>query len=50
MTWRYYETPHSDTVTCRFDGDAVTLNFLNSITAMNPKAKDTRAALRGVVL
>jgi CubicO group peptidase (beta-lactamase class C family) len=47
MQWRYYETPHSDTVTCVFDGDTVTLSFLNSITAMNPKAKDARAPLKG---
>lgn len=47
LTWRYYETPHSDTLTCTFDGDDVTITFLNSITAMNPKAKDTRAPLKG---
>lgn len=47
MTWRYYETPHSDTVTCVFEGDHVTISFLNSITAMNSKAKDVRAALKG---
>ncbi len=47
MTWRYYETPHSDTVACKFEGDGVTITFLNSITAMNPKAKDVRAALKG---
>jgi CubicO group peptidase (beta-lactamase class C family) len=47
MTWRYYETPHSDALTCRFEGDAVTITFLNSITAMNPKAKDSRPPLKG---
>lgn len=47
MTWRYYETPHHDTVTCRFEGDEVTVTFLNSITAMNPKTKDARAPLKG---
>jgi CubicO group peptidase (beta-lactamase class C family) len=47
MQWRYYETPHSDVVTCVFDGDSVTISFLNSITAMNPKAKDARAPLMG---
>ncbi len=47
MRWRYYETPHSDTVTCVFDGENVTISFLNSITAMNPKAKDARAPLKG---
>jgi hypothetical protein len=47
MTWRYYETPHRDTVTCEFDGEAVTIQFLNSITGMNPKGKDARPVLRG---
>jgi hypothetical protein len=47
MTWRYFETPHRDTLTFTFDGESVTITFLNSITAMNPKAKDTRAPLKG---
>ncbi|WP_395751221.1 serine hydrolase domain-containing protein [Prosthecobacter sp.] len=47
MQWRYYETPHSDQVTCKFDGGEVTITFLSSITAMNPKAKDARAPLKG---
>ncbi len=47
MTWRYYETPHHDTLTCKFEGDSVTITFLNSITAMNPKAQDARAPLKG---
>ncbi len=47
MTWRYTETPHHDRVTCRFEGDTVTMTFLNSITAMNPKAKDPRPPLKG---
>ena len=47
MTWRYYETPHSDTLTCQFTDDAVTITFLSSITAMNPKAQDARAPLKG---
>ncbi len=50
MQWRYYETPHSDTVTCVFEGDNVTISFLNSITAMNPKAKDVRAPMKGKVV
>lgn len=33
MTWRYYETPHHDTVTCRFDGDKVAIEFVASITS-----------------
>jgi hypothetical protein len=50
LTLRYYETPHSDTLTCQFDGDKVTISFLSSITAMNPKAKDARAPLTGRAL
>ena len=50
LTWRYYETPHHDTLSCRFEGDGVTITFLNSITAMNPKAKDSRAPLKGTAV
>ena len=32
MTWQFYDTPHHDTVTCRFDGNRVLVKFLNSIT------------------
>lgn len=47
MTWRYYETPHHDTVTCRFEGNKLNISFLNSITAMNPKAQDVRLPITG---
>jgi CubicO group peptidase (beta-lactamase class C family) len=45
MTWRYYETVHHDTVTCRFDGDTVTVTFLNSIP--QPQHKENRPVLHG---
>jgi hypothetical protein len=44
---RYYETPHHDTATCRFDGDKVTIAFLSSIAAMSPGSKDKRPILHG---
>jgi CubicO group peptidase (beta-lactamase class C family) len=47
MIWRYYETPHHDTVTCQFEGDKVSLSFLNSIAAMGPAPKDKRPVLQG---
>jgi CubicO group peptidase (beta-lactamase class C family) len=47
MLWRYYETPHHDTVTCRFDGDTVTIAFMNSIAGMSPTPKDKRPVLQG---
>ena len=47
MIWRYIESPHHDLVTCRFNDDKVSLQFRNSIVAMNPSAKDSRPELRG---
>jgi len=31
---RYYETPHHDTLTCRFDGDKLAIDFVASIGAV----------------
>ncbi len=47
MTWRYYETPHHDTVTCQFNGDDLKISFLDSMTGMNPQGKDSRFPLSG---
>lgn len=43
MTWRYYETPHHDTVTCRFDGSKVAITF----QASTNRGKDKRPVLQG---
>lgn len=47
MTWRFIETPHHDTVTCRFQGEEVQVEFLNSITGLSSSRKETRPALQG---
>ncbi len=47
MTWRFYETPHHDTVTCRFDGNKIRIEFLDSLAEMSPARKDRRPALEG---
>jgi CubicO group peptidase (beta-lactamase class C family) len=47
MMLRYYETPHHDTMTCRFDRDRVQINFLNSIAGMSANPKDKRPVLHG---
>jgi hypothetical protein len=47
MMLRYYETPHHDTVTCRFDADQVRIGFMNSIAQMSPSPKDKRSILQG---
>ena len=47
MLWRYRESPHHDTVTCRFEYDTVKIEFLNSISEMPPRTNDKRPALLG---
>jgi hypothetical protein len=46
MTWRFIETAHYDTVTCRFGADSVEVEFASSISTIN-KAKDSRPVLHG---
>ena len=46
MTWRFIETAHYDTVTCRFSADTVAIEFANSLSKIN-KIKDTRPVLEG---
>jgi CubicO group peptidase (beta-lactamase class C family) len=36
MVWRYYETPHHDTVTCRLEDNKIRIEFMNSITQPSP--------------
>ena len=49
LTLRYPETPHSDSMRLQFtqDGQALSLELRDSLTAMNPKARDPRPALKG---
>ena len=48
MLWRYYETPHHDTVTCRFEAGRVRVEFVNNITAISGGAHpETRRPLSG---
>jgi hypothetical protein len=49
MTWQFYQTPHHDTVTCRFDGDKVKIEFLSSVSEKNAVHKETRPALLGQI-
>jgi CubicO group peptidase (beta-lactamase class C family) len=48
MHWRFYETPHYDTVTCRFDRDRVQVEFANNITTLSHGAHvEVRPVLEG---
>ncbi len=47
VTLRYYETPHHDTVTCRFDNGSVKISFMSSIAQMSATPKDKRPILQG---
>jgi CubicO group peptidase (beta-lactamase class C family) len=53
MQWRFYDTPHHDTVTFKFEGDDVHLQFLNSITAALGANQsfhpETRPVLKGTL-
>lgn len=46
MTWRFVETAHYDTLTCRFDGPAVQLSFRSSLSLLS-NAPDKRPVLTG---
>jgi CubicO group peptidase (beta-lactamase class C family) len=40
MLWHFYETPHSDTVTCQFDGEHVRIEFVSSIVKLFARRDD----------
>ncbi len=46
MLWRFIETAHYDTVTCRFGQDGVQVEFQSSLSILN-KTKDKRPLLAG---
>ena len=47
MTWAFFETPHSDTITCHFQNDSVQLEFKNSIAVKAPSRAVARPVLEG---
>ncbi len=47
MTLRFPESTHSDTITCTFEGQKVTLSFLNSIAASGTEGPDSRKKIMG---
>jgi CubicO group peptidase (beta-lactamase class C family) len=49
MTWRFCETPHHDTVTCHFQDDKVRIEFMNTVSQINPGRKERRPVLNGVL-
>jgi CubicO group peptidase (beta-lactamase class C family) len=48
MIWHFYETPHSEKVTCQFNGDKVKVEFVTSIAQKNSKNPTPRLVLEGV--
>ncbi len=49
MNWMFYETPHSDTVTCSFINESVTITFKNSMIGKNANFKESRPVLKGAI-
>lgn len=49
MIWRFIETAHYDTVTCRFGSEGVQVEFQSSQSILN-KTKDKRPVLEGKIV
>lgn len=49
MIWRFIETAHYDTVTCRFGSEGIQVEFQSSLSILN-KTKDKRPALEGKMI
>lgn len=49
MVLQYFETPHSDTVTCHFENNSLKLEFKNSLTGKLGSFKESRPVLKGVM-
>jgi len=49
MTWRFIETAHYETVTCRFDNDDLTVAFRRSLAILG-NTKDSRPILTGKLI
>ncbi|GAB3562392.1 hypothetical protein GCM10027578_04680 [Spirosoma luteolum] len=47
MIWRFIETAHYETVTCRFTDGGVTVEFRSSLSIITPNGKDKRPILTG---
>jgi CubicO group peptidase (beta-lactamase class C family) len=47
MTWNFYETPHSDIVTCHFEKDTMRMEFMNSVDTKARNSKEPRLILEG---
>ena len=47
ITFRFPESTHSDTITCTFVGQKITLSFLNSIAASGTEGSDSRKEITG---
>ncbi|TLU99092.1 serine hydrolase domain-containing protein [Dyadobacter luticola] len=49
MTWRFIETAHYETVSCKFTGDSMQVEFKRSLAILN-NTKDARPILSGKML
>lgn len=47
MYWRFVETAHYQSVTCKFDGDNVRVEFKKSLAIISPGGRDERPVLSG---
>jgi CubicO group peptidase (beta-lactamase class C family) len=51
LQWRFYETPHRDTVVCSFQDGQVEIRFMSSISQLSPSDRpERRPVLRGHIV
>jgi CubicO group peptidase (beta-lactamase class C family) len=48
MTWRFFESPHFDIVTCKFNKNELLVVYANSITRILKQYNDPRPTLKGL--
>jgi hypothetical protein len=46
---RFVEAMHGDKITCKFDGDNLSVSFLNSVAENTKNSPENRASLTGKV-
>jgi len=50
MTLQYYETPHSDRITCHFENNTIRIDFLTSMVGKSAGFVDSRPVLEGTMI
>jgi hypothetical protein len=50
MTLQYFETPHADRITCRFENNTIRIDFLSSMVGKSGGFVESRPVLEGTMI